>query len=142
MRATRGKPEATGQTGSGVRHLRLKLVLWLLLCSVPLYGALSMGWQGISLIPLAAYGAVSLLTLLLYWHDKRQARNGGQRIPEKILHALELAGGWPGALLAQQVFRHKTRKVSYQVLFWLIVVLHQVFWIDRLFLQGSLLALV
>ena len=62
--------------------------------------------------------------------------------PEAYVHALELAGGWPGALLAQQGFRHKTRKVSYQALFWLIVALHQVFWIDRLFLQGSLLALV
>jgi uncharacterized membrane protein YsdA (DUF1294 family) len=38
------------------------------------------------------------------------------------------------------VFRHKTRKVSYQVVFWLIVLLHQVFWIDRLFLGGTLLA--
>jgi uncharacterized membrane protein YsdA (DUF1294 family) len=43
--------------------------------------------------------------------------------------------------LAQQVFRHKTRKVSYQLLFWLIVLLHQVFWIDQMFLGANLLAL-
>jgi uncharacterized membrane protein YsdA (DUF1294 family) len=50
--------------------------------------------------------------------------------------------GWlAGALLAQQVFRHKTRKVSFQLVFWLIVMLHQVFWIDRLFLGANLLAL-
>jgi uncharacterized membrane protein YsdA (DUF1294 family) len=41
---------------------------------------------------------------------------------------MELVGGWPGALLAQQVFRHKTRKLSYQVVFWTIVVLHAVGW--------------
>jgi len=51
-----------------------------------------------------------------------------------------LLGGWPGALLAQQRFRHKTRKLSYQAVFWLIVLLHQVFWIDLLFLQGNVLA--
>jgi uncharacterized membrane protein YsdA (DUF1294 family) len=44
-------------------------------------------------------------------------------------------------LLAQQLLRHKTRKVSYQLVFWLIVALHQVFWIDRLFLESSLLSL-
>ncbi|MFP5341147.1 MAG: DUF1294 domain-containing protein, partial [Gammaproteobacteria bacterium] len=49
----------------------------------------------------------------------------------------ELAGGWPGALVAQQVFRHKTRKLSYQLTFWLIVVLHQAFWIDLLFIGSG-----
>lgn len=90
------------------------------------------------MLPLVGYGVVSGLTFALYGYDKRQARNNGQRTPEKVLHALELAGGWPGALLAQQVFRHKTRKVSYQALFWLIVAVHQVFWIDRLFLDAGL----
>ncbi|SJM91388.1 Cold-shock protein (fragment) [Crenothrix polyspora] len=46
------------------------------------------------------------------------------RIPEKSLHTLELLGGWPGALLAQRTLRHKNRKPSYQVVFWLIVGLH------------------
>lgn len=40
----------------------------------------------------------------------------------------ELLGGWPGALIAQQKFRHKTRKVSFQVVFWAIVLVHQAFW--------------
>ncbi len=48
------------------------------------------------------------------------------------LHLLELLGGWPGAFLAQQVFRHKTRKLSFQLVFWGIVLLHQLFWIDWL----------
>jgi len=91
-------------------------------------------------LPLAIYVAMSLLALFLYWRDKRQARAGGWRTPEKVLHAVELLGGWPGALIAQQVWRHKTRKVSFQLVFWLIVLLHQVFWIDRLLLGGNYLA--
>ncbi|KPZ15695.1 putative family protein [Pseudomonas syringae pv. viburni] len=67
------------------------------------------------------------------------AGNGGQRTPENVLHTVELLGGWPGALLAQQVFRHKTRKVSFQVVFWLIVLVHQALWIDWLFLGKRLL---
>ena len=50
-------------------------------------------------------------------------------------------GGRARALIAQQVFRHKTRKVSYQVLFWVIVLLHEVFWLDQLFLGGTLLSI-
>lgn len=78
----------------------------------------------------------------LYWSDKRKAQTDRWRTPENILHAVELAGGWPGALIAQQVFRHKTRKVSYQVLFWVIVLLHEVFWLDQLFLGGTLLSVL
>ncbi|MNN78749.1 hypothetical protein D3C81_1953310 [compost metagenome] len=96
---------------------------------------------GISRVPLAAYGIVSVLAFLLYWSDKRKARADQRRIPENVLHALEFAGGWPGALLAQQVFRHKTRKLSFQGVFWIIVLLHQVFWIDRLFLGAQLFSL-
>ncbi|NBF02036.1 DUF1294 domain-containing protein [Pseudomonas sp. Fl5BN2] len=140
MTASRGD----SRSGNGVRiqHPRAKLLAFVLLCGLPLFGSLSLWWRGISLIPLAAYGVVSLLTFLVYWHDKRRARVEGQRVPENVLHALELAGGWPGALLAQQLLRHKTRKVSYQALFWLIVALHQVYWIDRLFLENSLLTLL
>ena len=73
---------------------------------------------------LAAYGGVSLVLFLMYWIDKRSARRGGQRTAENTLHLFELCCGWPGALLAQQVFRHKTRKGSYQFVFWLAVVVN------------------
>lgn len=68
----------------------------------------------------------------LYWQDKRRAARGDWRTPEARLHLFELLGGWPGALIAQQVFRHKTRKISFQLLFWGIVLLHQLFWLDTL----------
>lgn len=56
------------------------------------------------------------------------------------LHAVELLGGWPGALLAQQLLRHKTKKTSYQVVFWLIVLMHQIYWLDQLGFSGQLLS--
>lgn len=69
--------------------------------------------------------AVSILTYVLYAFDKRAARRGEGRTSERFLHFLELAGGWPGAFLAQCNLRHKRTKVSYQVVFWLIVAAHQ-----------------
>jgi uncharacterized membrane protein YsdA (DUF1294 family)/cold shock CspA family protein len=70
---------------------------------------------------LAAYGGVSLLLFVMYGMDKAAAQRGGQRTAENTLHFFELCCGWPGALMAQQVFRHKTRKGSYQFVFWLAV---------------------
>lgn len=128
-------------SGGEIRNLRLKLLVFAILCALPLFGSMSMWLRGVSLIPLAAYGIVSVLAFLLYWSDKRKARADHWRTPENVLHALEFAGGWPGALLAQQMFRHKTRKFSFQLVFWLIVLLHQVFWIDMLFLGAHLFAL-
>ncbi|MDO6822906.1 cold shock and DUF1294 domain-containing protein [Marinobacter sp. 1_MG-2023] len=84
-----------------------------------LAGLFHRGYMPVS-IP-AAYGGVSLLLFVMYWIDKRAAQRGAQRTPEKRLHFFELCCGWPGALMAQQVFRHKTRKVSYQFVFWLAV---------------------
>ncbi|MDH1658732.1 DUF1294 domain-containing protein [Pseudomonas mosselii] len=121
---------------AGIRHLRLKVLMLVGLCLLPVFGGVQMGLGGRTWLPLAMYLAASLVSLLLYWQDKQQARSQAWRTPEKVLHASELLGGWPGALVAQQLFRHKTRKVSYQAVFWGIVLLHQVFWVDYLFLAG------
>lgn len=65
--------------------------------------------------------ALSCIAWLACVRDKRAARAGRWRIPEPTLHLLELAGGWPGALLAQRARRHKTRKRSYRIGFWSMV---------------------
>jgi len=49
------------------------------------------------------YGAVSLLTILFYGIDKSAAKKEKRRVSEAKLHILSLLGGWPGALLAQQM---------------------------------------
>ncbi|MFJ4348437.1 DUF1294 domain-containing protein [Pseudomonas sp. NPDC089401] len=125
--------------GEGVQNARLKWLALAVLCLLPGLGALQLGWSGQSWVPLALYPLVSLISLLLYWQDKRQAQDNAWRTPEKVLHASELLGGWPGALVAQQLFRHKTRKLSYQLVFWGIVLVHQVVWIDYLFLGARFL---
>lgn len=84
---------------------------------------------------LYAYLGVSALTFLVYGFDKRRAVKGGSRVPEKTLHLLELCGGWPGALLAQNLFRHKTQKRSFRIVFWAIVVLHLAAWVGWLYLR-------
>ena len=70
------------------------------------------------------YGAMSVLAFATYGLDKRAAIKGLRRVPEARLHLLELFGGWPGALAAQQVFRHKRRKLRFLVVTWAIVALH------------------
>jgi len=70
---------------------------------------------------LAVYAAMSLVTFFAYGLDKRAARLRTWRIPEATLHLLSLLGGWPGALVAQVVFRHKTRKQPFRAVFWLTV---------------------
>lgn len=126
---------AAAQSG-GIHSPGSKIVLFALLCVLPVLAALQLFGKGLWwLAPL--YLSASLLSFVQYWLDKRNAQSGAQRTPENTLHLVELLGGWPGALIAQQVFRHKTRKASYQTVFWLIVGLHQLLWIDLLLFDGA-----
>jgi len=120
---------------SGIQQLPLKLLVLAALCVLPLWGSLVLLERGLVWV-LLAYPLVSLFSFCQYWLDKQSAQKGRWRTPENSLHIAELLGGWPGALVAQQVFRHKTRKASFQLVFWAIVALHQAFWIDQLTLGG------
>jgi len=75
---------------------------------------------------------LSTLTYFTYRSDKRRSESGAGRTPESTLHLGELLGGWPGAFLAQRRYRHKNAKFSYQVIFWVIVALHQLVALDLL----------
>lgn len=71
---------------------------------------------------------VNAITFFLYGIDKSRARrNGGggrrTRIAEAKLHKLSLVGGSIGALLGQKLFRHKVRKMKFQIIYWSTVVL-------------------
>lgn len=67
---------------------------------------------------------MSIVCFIAFGIDKRRARKDQQRISERTLHILEFLGGWPGAVLAQACFRHKTQKLSFRFMLWLIVALH------------------
>jgi uncharacterized membrane protein YsdA (DUF1294 family) len=67
------------------------------------------------------YAAFSVVTLGAYWRDKMAAMSGRWRTRESTLHILALLGGWPGAWLGQRLAHHKSRKIFFQLLFWLTV---------------------
>jgi uncharacterized membrane protein YsdA (DUF1294 family) len=73
---------------------------------------------------LALYLGASAVAFAAYGLDKFAARRGRRRTPETTLHLLGLVGGWPGALCAQRVFRHKSSKAEFQSVFWVTVVLN------------------
>ena len=60
-------------------------------------------------IALIAFGAISLITFILYGIDKLKAKLGAWRIPEKVLLLFSVFGGGFGGAMAMLVFRHKTR---------------------------------
>lgn len=70
------------------------------------------------------YLVLSLAAFLAYALDKSAAETGRRRTPENTLHIFGLAGGWPGAILAQQLLRHKSSKREFQTTFWLTVMLN------------------
>lgn len=73
---------------------------------------------------LGYYLLASLLTFAFYAMDKSAARNDEWRVSEQTLHILSMLGGWPGALLAQQKLRHKSRKTSFRIVLWLTVIVN------------------
>ena len=86
--------------------------------------------------PLLWWAAASLVALCLYGVDKHRARHGQWRIPEMVLHLAALLGGWSGALLGQQLWRHKTRKRPFQVAFWTIGLVQACLLVEWLWLGG------
>jgi uncharacterized membrane protein YsdA (DUF1294 family)/cold shock CspA family protein len=73
---------------------------------------------------LALYMVGSLITFIMYSVDKSAAKKGAWRTQEGTLHLLSLIGGWPGALIAQQTLRHKSKKQSFRFIFWITVLLN------------------
>ena len=74
------------------------------------------------------YVVASAITFGVYAWDKYRAVNTAWRVREQTLHQLEMLGGWPGALIAQRVLRHKRRKAAYMARFWRIVATHVAVW--------------
>jgi uncharacterized membrane protein YsdA (DUF1294 family) len=79
------------------------------------------------LVPAAVpvfYAAASVAAAIAYRLDKSAAERDAWRTSERTLHFIALMGGWPGALVAQEVFRHKSRKLSFRFAFWTTVAMN------------------
>ena len=75
------------------------------------------------LVP-ALYLVVSTIAFAVYAVDKSAAQNGRWRVRENTLHILALLGGWPGALAAQRLLHHKSKKRSFRIAFRVTVFLN------------------
>jgi uncharacterized membrane protein YsdA (DUF1294 family)/cold shock CspA family protein len=107
------RPRRTTSYGSALATLVAGAFLLIVMAAV-FVGSLP--WQ-----VLGVYVLASVLAYVAYANDKRAAQTGRWRTKEATLLLLGLAGGWPGGLIAQQQFRHKTKKGEFQALFWLTV---------------------
>jgi uncharacterized membrane protein YsdA (DUF1294 family)/cold shock CspA family protein len=90
---------------------------------VLIFAVVAVLWR-VSVWVAVGYLVLSLAAAIAYAADKSAALAGRWRSSEQSLLLLGLAGGWPGAIVAQQLLRHKTRKASFQSAFWGTVVLN------------------
>ena len=106
----------------------VRKLLWLL--PILAVAAAALEWLHVAVFHWAvhAYLVASAAAVAINALYKANARRGSVRVPEVALHGIELAFGWPGAFVAQRALRHKTRKLSYQAVFWLIVFAHLAAW--------------
>lgn len=92
-----------------------RFCFFLLLCTA--IGSLFSAW------PVAIWFLlINVLTMVIYGADKMAARKGMRRIPEVTLLVFGVVGGWPGAIMCQQIFRHKTQKQPFKTWFLMSVV--------------------
>ena len=82
------------------------------------------------------YLVMSAVTYAVYAYDKAAATARRWRVSENTLHVLSLMGGWPGARIAQVKLRHKLRKSSFMVVYWVTAVLNLVALAVSIFLAG------
>ncbi len=102
------------------RHGLTALAIALALALLPQL-ALRLPWTWY--YPLACWlVAANAVAFGYYGYDKRQAGAAGPRVPEVVLHALAVAGGTVGAYAGMRLFRPKTIKGPFQVVFWFVAV--------------------
>jgi uncharacterized membrane protein YsdA (DUF1294 family) len=130
--ARTGDRSVRARSGSGTGPLVLAVAFIGFLAVVVVAGMLPV-------VVLGFYVIGSLLTYFAYAWDKSAASNDRWRTQESTLHVLGLLGGWPGALVAQRTLRHKSRKRSFQVVFWITVILNcgALIWVSEAIAQAG-----
>lgn len=115
-------------TQAAVKVAAMRAWPWfVVLCALPGLGLWHLSETSRTLW-LSLYGLSSVLSVGLYWLDKRYAQKGRARIAERTLLWVDALGGWVGGWWAQRLFRHKTAKRSFIRRFAFCVFLHQLLW--------------
>jgi uncharacterized membrane protein YsdA (DUF1294 family)/cold shock CspA family protein len=124
MRAVRAEPVLiTERAEPPTRPTSVVVVVGSILAFATLFFVAHVRWQ-VPWTIAGIYLGLSILTFVLYAADKRAAQTNRWRTPENTLLLIGLVGGWPGAAVAQQVLRHKTKKLSFRNRFWFTVILN------------------
>jgi len=97
--------------------LSLSLLYWLVLFYSQQQGH-------ISDVVFYALIACNALSVIFYGMDKLAAMKQWQRTPEKHFYLLAVCGGWPGSIIGQMIFHHKTSKVSFRRWFYAMMLLN------------------
>jgi uncharacterized membrane protein YsdA (DUF1294 family)/cold shock CspA family protein len=95
---------------------------------VTLYVVSAVLWQ-VPFWTAGIYVGASVMAFAVYAVDKSAAVANTWRVSERTLLLIGLSGGWPGAIVAQQLLRHKSSKASFRATFWGTVVLNVVVFI-------------
>ena len=66
---------------------------------------------------------INLIGFFIMWLDKRKAKKGAWRIPEKTLFIITALGGGIGTIAGMYTFHHKTKKIQFVIGFPLITIL-------------------
>ena len=66
---------------------------------------------------------INLFGFFIMWLDKRKAKKGAWRIPEKTLFIITALGGGIGTIAGMYIFRHKTQKIAFVIGFPAITIL-------------------
>lgn len=112
-------PQFTTRRGPATKGWETSSIVALVIFAIS-YLVVSAVWN-LSLYVGVAYLVMSIICAGFYWHDKVSARRGEWRTSEETLIVLGVLGGWPGAIVAQQLLRHKTTKQSFRVMHWLTI---------------------
>lgn len=66
---------------------------------------------------------INIVAIFVFAIDKLQAKNKKQRVPEKILHLLELLGGVFGIIITMYIIHHKSSKKQYYIITYIILII-------------------
>ena len=83
---------------------------------------MSMEKKTIILVALAVIALMNIAAFALMGHDKRCARQGNWRVPEKTLFLVTACFGGLGGVLGIKVFHHKTQHWYFKVFFPVLLV--------------------